>query len=83
MCDNRSTIALIKNLIFHGRSKHINIKFHFTNELVKNDEIELKFCKLENQVVDIFTKPLERDVFKKLKMMLCVIYFTTQLKRGY
>ena len=43
---------------------------------MKNQEIELKFYKSENQVADIFTKPLKMDVFEKLKMMLGVIDFT-------
>ena len=42
---------------------------------MKNGKIELQFCRLENQVIDIFTKPLKGDVFKKLKMMLGVIDF--------
>ena len=43
---------------------------------MKNQEIELKFYKSENQVADIFTKPLKMDVFEKLKMKLGVIDFT-------
>ena len=43
---------------------------------MKNQEIELKFYKSENQVADIFMKPLKMDVFEKLKMMFGVIDFT-------
>ena len=76
LCDNKSAIALTKNSMFHGRSKHISIKFHYVRELVKNQEIELEFCRSEDQVADIFTKPLKTNVFEKLKMMLGVIDFT-------
>ena len=78
LCDNKSAIALTKNPMFHGKSKHISIKVHYIRKLVKNQEIELKFYKSENQVADIFTKPLKMDVFEKLKMMLGVIDFTIQ-----
>ena len=83
LCDNKSAIALTKNPMFHGRSKHINIKFHYIRELVKNQEIELEFCRSENQVADIFTKPLKTNVFEKLKMMLGVIDFTIRIKRDH
>ena len=78
LCDNKSAIALTKNPMFHGKSKHISIKFHYIRKLVKNQEIELKFYKSENQVADIFMKPLKMDVFEKLKMMFGVIDFTIQ-----
>ena len=83
LCDNKSAIALTKNPMFHGRSKHISIKFHYIRELVKNQEIELEFCRSEDQVADIFTKPLKTNVFEKLKMMLGVIDFTIRIKGDY
>ena len=43
LCNNKSTIALIKNLMFHGRSKYISIKFHYIRELVKIKRSNLGF----------------------------------------
>eukprot|EP00253_Pinus_taeda_P014297 PITA_14297 len=40
-CDNTSAIALSKNLVFHKRTKHIDVKYHFIRELINNDEIVL------------------------------------------
>ena len=51
-------------------------------EFLKNDEIQLDFCRSNNQV-DVFTKSLKTDVFIKLKMMFGVIDFTTRLKGDY
>ena len=82
LCDNKSTIALTKNLMFHGRSKHISIKFYYIRELVKNQEIELEFCRSEDQVTNIFTKPLKTDVFEKLKMMLGWLTLQFRLKEA-
>ena len=59
--DNKSTIVLTMNLMFYSRSKHISIKFHHIKELVKNEEIEIEFCLLEEQDAYIFTKPLKSD----------------------
>ena len=50
-CDNMiSSIALSKNLVFHGRSKHIEIKYHFIKELVENGVIKMEFCKSKQQL---------------------------------
>lgn len=71
-CDNNSAIALNKDPVFHGRSKHIRIKYHFIRDLVKNKEISVNYCKTHEQVADIFTKALRCDVFKYFKMKLGV-----------
>ena len=42
-CDNISSIALSKNLIFHGRSKNIKIRYHFIKELVENGDIKMEY----------------------------------------
>ena len=63
--DNKSTISLAKNLVSHCRSKHINIKYHFIREQVKNKIIELVHCRTEEQLADIFTKPLKTNTFQK------------------
>ena len=72
-CDNKSAIALCKNLVFHGRSKHIDIRFHKIRELVVEKEVAIKYCPTIEQVVDIFTKPPKAELFYKLKRMLGMI----------
>lgn len=66
-CDNKSVIALTKNPIFHGRSKHIDVKHRYIHDLVKDKESVVKYCTSEDQIVDIFTKPLKAYIFIKLK----------------
>jgi hypothetical protein len=68
--DNRSAIALAKNSVYHKRSKHIDTCHHFIRKHVKNKEVELISCKTNDQVVDIFTKPLKGETFIKMKFML-------------
>jgi hypothetical protein len=63
-CDNNSAISLSKNNVFHHKRKHINTRFHFIHELVKNGDIFLKFFGYKAQLADIFTKPLGRYVFQ-------------------
>ena len=63
-CDNNSAIALSRNHVFHKRSKHIDTRYHFIRELINNNEISVEFCTSRNQFVDLFTKPLGKDLFE-------------------
>ncbi|TXG57832.1 hypothetical protein EZV62_015661 [Acer yangbiense] len=75
LCDNGSTIKLSKNPVMHGRSKHIDVRFHFLRDLTKDGVIELKHCCTQEQIADIITKPLKLDVYLKLRELLgvCVV----------
>jgi transposase InsO family protein len=63
-CDNSSAIALSKNHVFHKKSKHIDTRYHFIRELVKEGEISLLFCGSKEQLADMFTKPLGKLAFE-------------------
>lgn len=69
-CDNSSSIKLSKNPILHGRCKHIDVRFHFLRDLTKDGTIELVHCTSEDQIADIFTKPLKLESFCKLRAKL-------------
>lgn len=71
-CDNSSTIKLSKNPVMHGRSKHIDVRFHFLRELTKDEVVGLVQCSSQEQVADIMTKPLKLDVFQNLRELLGV-----------
>lgn len=71
-CDNSSSIKLSKNLVLHGRCKHIDVRYHFLRYLTKDGTIELMHCTSENQLADIFTKPLKLESFCKLRERLGV-----------
>ena len=71
-CDSSSAIKLSKNSVMHGRSKHIDVRFHFLRELTKDGTVQLVYCNTQEQVADVMTKPLKRDVFVKLRNLLGV-----------
>ena len=79
-CDNSSAISLSKNSVFHKRTKHIDTKFHFIRELVNNCEIVLQHCSTEDQLADIFTKPLTKKSFDHFRKCLGMQKETQQLK---
>jgi hypothetical protein len=59
LIDNKSAINLAKNPIAHGRSKHIETKFHFLRDQVAKGKIKLVYCSTDAQIADALTKPLK------------------------
>jgi hypothetical protein len=57
-CDNISSILLANNLVYHARTKHIEVHYHFIREKVLAKEIDLIPVSTKDQIVDIFTKAL-------------------------
>jgi hypothetical protein len=57
-CDNMSAINISKNPVQHSRTKHIDIRHHFIRELVENKCIVLEHVGTNDQLADLFTKPL-------------------------
>ena len=73
LCDNTSAINISKNPVQHSRTKHIDIRHHFLRDNAEKGQIELKFCQTEDQLADIFTKPLPRERFQKIRLELGLI----------
>ena len=62
-CDNHSCIQLFENPVFHDRSTHIEIKYHFICNYVQREAVTLQYISTNEQVVDILTKSLGRGKF--------------------
>ena len=60
-CDHTSAINLSKNPIQYSRTKHIDIRYYFLRDHVQNGDISLEFVDTNNQLADIFTKPLNEE----------------------
>ena len=56
--DNKSAISIAKNPVFHGRTKHIKVKFHAVREVEASQEIKLLHCNLNEQISNVLTKGL-------------------------
>ncbi|KAG6525725.1 hypothetical protein ZIOFF_015692 [Zingiber officinale] len=68
--DNKSAIELAKNPVNHGRSKHIDVRFHFIREQVKEGKIELEHVESRTQAADVFTKPLSTTLLENCKRLI-------------
>jgi hypothetical protein len=67
-CDNLGATYLSVNPVFHARTKHIEIDFHFVRERVADNLLNIKFISSKDQVADGFTKALpvrKLDEFKR------------------
>ena len=68
--DNQSAIAMTKNPQFHGRSKHIAIKYHFVRDKVAEGIVKIQYCPTTEMIADMLTKALPKDIFTKLRVMI-------------
>jgi hypothetical protein len=65
--DNQGAIALVKNAVYHQRSKHIDIKFHFIRDEYCKGNIDIMYLPTEDMIADIFTKPVSKFKLVKFK----------------
>jgi len=63
--DNINSILLVNNLVYHVRTKHIEVQYHFIREKILAKEIDFIHVNTEDQVADIFTKALGTDKLRK------------------
>nr|GFA72928.1 ribonuclease H-like domain, reverse transcriptase, RNA-dependent DNA polymerase [Tanacetum cinerariifolium] len=68
--DNKSAISIMKNPVFHRRSKHIDTKYHFIRERVKREDIQVKFINGEYQKAYILTKALPNIKFLTMRQLI-------------
>ena len=81
LCDNESTVKLANNPVQHSRTKHIHIRHHFLRDHVVKNDISLEGVRTEDQLVDIFTKPLDEATFCRSQDELNVLDFSNFTKR--
>ncbi|GJR84163.1 hypothetical protein Tco_0154948 [Tanacetum coccineum] len=71
-CDNQSAIHLSRNAMFHERTKHINVRYHFIKEIVESKEIEVAKIGTKDNAADAFTKVVRGPKFKYCMKILGV-----------
>jgi hypothetical protein len=64
---------LIKNLVFHERSKHIETRYHYIRECAEAKKLKVEYIGTNGKLADILTKPLARNKFIEQQLKLAVI----------
>ena len=63
---------MVRNPVFHGKTKHIKVKYHAIREAEKEGDVQLLHCGTDDQLADIFTKALQKGKFEMLRNKLGV-----------
>ena len=71
--DNKSAIQLIKNPVFHDRSKHIEVRYHYIRNCTENGTVVVQFVGTKDQLADILTKALGRVRLQLLREKIKVV----------
>ena len=73
LCDNQSAIRLAENPVFHARTKHVEVHYHFIRERVLMEEIKMQQIKTNDEVADIFTKGLSAGKYEDFRCQLNMV----------
>jgi hypothetical protein len=73
LCDNESAIRTTDNPVEHNRTKHIDTWYHFLRDHPQRGDIDIAYVSTKEQLVDIFTKPLDEKTFSKLRNELNIL----------
>ncbi|XP_074351602.1 secreted RxLR effector protein 161-like [Apium graveolens] len=70
--DNRSAVNLARNHVSHGRSKHIDLRYHFIRDCVEKGLFVIRHVSTNEQRADILTKALAAVKFEQMRNLLGV-----------
>jgi hypothetical protein len=75
LCDNESAIKISYNPVLHAKTKYIEILNHLIRGHISHGDIELSFFGTEDQLGDVFPKPLDETILWELRNELNTIYY--------
>ena len=70
--DSMSAIQLAKNPVFHAKTKHIEVRYHFIRGVVKDKSVDLVKISTDQNPTDLLTKSLSTERFAFLKRLMGV-----------
>jgi len=72
-CDSMSTIYLTKNQVYHAKTKHIDVRFHFVQEILDEGKIELQKVHTKENPVYMLTKVISGVKFTHCKELFHIL----------
>jgi hypothetical protein len=80
-CDNQSCVKLFENHVFHDKSKHTEIKYHYIRDMVQRKEVHVWYISTHKHVANVFTKLLARTKFKYFRERLGLVENASLVER--
>ena len=71
----RGALAVARNPVFHARTKHIEVHYHYVRERLSAGEISLAYVPTQDNLADLFTKALPREKFEAFRKALGLLPF--------
>jgi hypothetical protein len=82
-CDIQICLKLFENPVFHDKSKHIEIKYHYIRDMVQRKSFHVQYLSTHEKFVDIFTKLLARMKFEYFHERLVLVENASLAEREY
>lgn len=80
--DSTGAVALTKKGIFHARTKHIEVQYHWIREQVEKQTITLRHISNQHMFADTLTKPLHPGPYRIFREMIGLEVIDGRLKQG-
>jgi hypothetical protein len=80
--DNKSALELVRNPVYHGRSKHIDLIYHFISIYLADKTVSATHINTTNQLADILTKALGRVKFQEIRARIGMVQFGRDRDQG-
>ena len=74
-CDNQSCVKFSENQVFHDKTKHVKIKYHYIEDMVQRGVVKLQYIVTEEHIADMLTNPLARVKFEYFREKLGVLRY--------
>ena len=73
LCQQQVSHCVSEESAFHDQSKHIDIRYHYIRECITRKDVQVEYVRSQDQIADIFTKPLKFEDFARLRNLLGLI----------
>jgi hypothetical protein len=80
--DSKSALALARNLVFHERSNHIDLRYHFIRNCLAEGTLSATYINTVDQLTDILTKALGRVKFQELRARIGMVQIGRDRDQG-